>query len=315
MTDEADRRARRRYGGLLVRARATLVLERAAAVLAPFAVAALVFLALALWGVFQTSSRTWTLAVLGVLAALATFAAGAQAWRFRPPSREEARRRVEADSGVPFGALAALEDAPAAGDPDLWALHQRRTAQALSRAKVGWPRTGLAQADPYALRWAAALAIGLGLWNQGDGGVGRLRDAVRFGPAVVAPSLAEAGAGFEDPIARALAEAAAEIRDERTPYVPGALETAPSWYGPFEQLHRAPAGVQFAASALSQLDLSAADPATRVGVGWAERRLASAASLAEAKSVAAELDRMARRLERRADPAVGRADFAAADRG
>lgn len=316
MTDAADKQTRGRYGRLLAQARATLAAERIAAVLAPFAVAALVFAGLALWGVFQSSSRTWTLAVLGVLGALALFAAAMQAWRFRWPAREEARRRVEADSRLPFGVLAALDDAPAVGDPELWALHQRRTGEALARSRVRAPRLGLAKADPYALRWAAVLAIGLGLWNQGAGGPDRLKDALRFGPAAVAPSLAEAGAGFSDPTARALAEAAAEIRDERTAYVPGALDEAPSWYGPFQQLHRAPAGVQFAASALSQLDLSAADPATRAGVGWAGRRLASAASLAEAKAVAAELDRMARRLERRGTPAIRRdAGITAADRG
>lgn len=312
VSEGANRSAKRRVAARLALARVVLTFERLAPVVAPFAVALLALVALALWGVFEGASRTWTLAMLGVLTIGALAGAVLNAIRFRPPGRDEARRRVEADSGLPFGTLATLDDAPAAGDAGLWALHQRRMGEAAKRARVAPPRLGLAAADPFALRWAFALMIGLGLWNQGLDGLSRFGDAFRVGPAAVAPALAAPGAIYEDPAARALAEAAAVIRSEQAAYAASPFGDAPSWYGAFDGLTRAPAGVQAAAATLADLGAVEIDPGARVGLGWAQRRIASAGSLREAKAVAAELDAMARRIEHD-ERAVVRADRTAPD--
>jgi hypothetical protein len=112
--------------------------------------------------------------------------------RFRWPSEEAARRRLELSSGLQHRPLETLQDRLPNGivDPGaiaLWRLHQRRTAERLRRLKVGRPRGGLLTVDPFALR--APLLLGLGLaviaaW--GDAGP-RLMRAVQpeltlFGP-------------------------------------------------------------------------------------------------------------------------------------
>jgi uncharacterized protein (TIGR02302 family) len=86
--------------------------------------------------------------------------------RFRWPSEEAARRRLELSSGLEHRPLETLQDRLPKGivDPGaiaLWRLHQRRTAESLRRLKVGRPRAGLLAVDPYALR--APLLLGLGL--------------------------------------------------------------------------------------------------------------------------------------------------------
>ncbi|HXV22916.1 MAG TPA: TIGR02302 family protein [Alphaproteobacteria bacterium] len=86
--------------------------------------------------------------------------------RFRWPSEEAARRRLELASGLSHRPLETLQDRLPTGIADpgaiaLWRLHQRRVADQIQHLKVGRPRAGLLGVDPIALR--APLLIGLGL--------------------------------------------------------------------------------------------------------------------------------------------------------
>ncbi|HEX6101521.1 MAG TPA: TIGR02302 family protein [Alphaproteobacteria bacterium] len=113
--------------------------------------------------------------------------------RFRWPSEDAARRRLELSSGLEHRPLETLQDRLPTGivDPGaiaLWRLHQRRAAERIRRLKVGRPRTGLLAADPYALRAPLLLGLGLALMaGWGDSGSRILRavqpELTLFGPA------------------------------------------------------------------------------------------------------------------------------------
>ena len=99
-----------------------------------------------------------------LVAALAALAwSGFLAWRAaRRPDRRTAMRRLERDSGLAHRPLAALEDRLSGGGGDpfaqaLWAAHRRRMVEAARHLRLAWPRAGLVERDPYALR------VGLGL--------------------------------------------------------------------------------------------------------------------------------------------------------
>ena len=135
-------------------------------------------------------AHAFTLAVL--LSAFVFFVVRAIR-RFRWPSAEAARRRLELASGLEHRPLEALEDRLPKGIVDqgavaLWRLHQSRAAEQIRRLKVGRPRAGLLRVDPYALRVPLFIALGLGLivaW--GDVGP-RLTRAVLPEVTVFAPS-------------------------------------------------------------------------------------------------------------------------------
>ncbi|MHA1599377.1 MAG: TIGR02302 family protein [Alphaproteobacteria bacterium] len=90
------------------------------------------------------------------------------ATRLRWPSRQQARRRLERDSGLSHRPLEMLEDSPVAGtgDPDsmrLWALHRERVRTQIARLRLRLPRAGLATVDPVALRAALGLVLVIAL--------------------------------------------------------------------------------------------------------------------------------------------------------
>jgi uncharacterized protein (TIGR02302 family) len=112
--------------------------------------------------------------------------------RFRWPSAEAARRRLELASGLEHRPLETLQDRLPKGIVDqgavaLWRLHQRRAAEQIRRLKIGRPRSGLLSVDPYALRVPLIIALGLGLIAAWDDIGPRLTRAVLpevtlFGP-------------------------------------------------------------------------------------------------------------------------------------
>lgn len=82
--------------------------------------------------------------------------------RFKWPSRDEARARV--DATLPGRPLAALADKPALGKGDagaegLWAAHLRRMAGIAAGARAAPPDLQLARHDPWALRLGALVAL------------------------------------------------------------------------------------------------------------------------------------------------------------
>jgi hypothetical protein len=168
----AARRARRL-------AWAALLWERAAPLWTPVALAGLAVLALAAAGVLQPLPVPLHVARAGRRRAAAAWLTFRAARRFRLPTGEDARRRAEADSGMRHAPLASLDDEPAGGDGDLWALHRERAATAAAAARGRRPRAGLAAADPYALRFALPLLLFASLWMAEDAGQRRLQTAFR----------------------------------------------------------------------------------------------------------------------------------------
>lgn len=80
---------------------------------------------------------------------------------FRLPRREEARRRLERDSGLPHRPLQTLGDR-VSGDglaAALWALHQERVRRSVRTLRVRLPHPNLAARDPFALRVLVGLVL------------------------------------------------------------------------------------------------------------------------------------------------------------
>ncbi len=103
--------------------------------------------------------------------------------RFRLPSRQDAQRRLEADSGLPHRPLSQLDDKPAplSGDwmsDEMWRLQRRRGLALLARLRLAPPAPGLPARDPWGLRFAPLLLLAIGL------AVGRHDMADRFARAV-----------------------------------------------------------------------------------------------------------------------------------
>ncbi|MFQ5775680.1 MAG: TIGR02302 family protein [Kiloniellaceae bacterium] len=158
----------RRLGALLALARAALLWERLWPAFWPAAGVAGLFLAVVLLDLLPVLPG-WLhgLVLVGFFVALGLAAARGGA-RVRVPTTEQARRRLELDSGLDHRPLAALEDRLAAGANDrdsalLWEVHRRRMRARLARLLVRAPRAGLAATDPYALRAAVGLLLVIGL--------------------------------------------------------------------------------------------------------------------------------------------------------
>lgn len=85
-------------------------------------------------------------------------------WRFRRPSRGEAAARL--DTTLAGRPIAALNDAMALGGVGaeaLWAEHRARMAAVAARARAVPPRPALAPHDPFGLRLAALVALGMAI--------------------------------------------------------------------------------------------------------------------------------------------------------
>ena len=99
---------------------------------------------------------------------------GLAAWRAaRRPDRQAARRRLERDSGLAHRPLETLDDrlAGAGDDPfalALWEAHRRRMAAATRALRLHWPKAGLVNRDPYALRVGLALLLLIGIVAAGN---------------------------------------------------------------------------------------------------------------------------------------------------
>ncbi len=148
---------------MLLLARAALFWERLWVALAP-ALMPLGLLLLALASGVALWLPPWArLALVLALVGWAAWRARALA-RLRVPGREEGLRRVEEDSGLSHQPLRALGDelAVSARDPAtraLWRAHRERLRGVIRALRVGWPRSGMARHDPWALRFALLLAL------------------------------------------------------------------------------------------------------------------------------------------------------------
>jgi uncharacterized protein (TIGR02302 family) len=90
--------------------------------------------------------------------------------RLRPPTADNALRRLEHDSGLRHRPFDALADRPAEDTPEaraLWQLHQARKRREIGRLRLSPPRPDLAERDPRALRFAVLIALVLCLFVAG----------------------------------------------------------------------------------------------------------------------------------------------------
>ncbi|MDX6752055.1 TIGR02302 family protein [Geminicoccaceae bacterium 1502E] len=191
----ADPRTTRSFRARLAAARAAVTFERAWPALAPAAAVALLFVTLALFGLWQK------LPFWAHLAGLVLFAVafGRALWAARaalaPAGTEAGLQRLEADSGIRHQALRALGDRLPDGldDPTtrtLWERHRQQLRGTLSRLRLAPPRSDLPRRDPWALRALLLLVMVVALVDA-RGQVGeRLATAFvpRPAPAVAAPA-------------------------------------------------------------------------------------------------------------------------------
>lgn len=143
------------------------------------------FLALSLFGVWEHLGEVVHWGLLGLFAAglagalIYTVMAG---W----PSREDAVRRIEAQSGVPHRPASSYEDtltvsADNADTNTIWQAHRARMAAMLDRLKPGSPAPRTDRFDPYALRLLGLMALGLGAALAGPDLAGKITAAFNVG--------------------------------------------------------------------------------------------------------------------------------------
>ncbi len=167
-TEESRLRAAVRRRLLVVRL--SLALERLWRALWPAAVLLAFYAAAALFGIPEALPAALHAAGLGVL----LLSAAVLVWRRRHlvrwPREGEARRRLEAENGVPHRPLDAIFDraAMAAGGAFLWRRHRRLMATRARALRPGPPRLSLSAEDPRALRALAALLLLVGLLHAGS---------------------------------------------------------------------------------------------------------------------------------------------------
>ena len=159
---DPERRLRRP----LALTRLGLTAERLVRTFWPAWTVALVALAALMLGAHESLplEATWVLSVVAVLGLLAALAWGAT--RFRVPTRQEARGRL--DATLPGRPIAALSDDTAVGRDDpasraIWAAHQARMARLARSARAVPADLRLADRDPYALRYVALTALAVAL--------------------------------------------------------------------------------------------------------------------------------------------------------
>ncbi|HYM32099.1 MAG TPA: TIGR02302 family protein [Candidatus Cybelea sp.] len=171
------------FGRRLVLAALAILVERLWPAIAPAIGVAALFLVISLFDLWSLAPGWPHVAGLILFATLFAIALARGLWRFRVPSREEARRRIELSSGLVHRPLAQLEDRPAINTDDpaslaLWQAHRARLLAALKGIRVGMPRAGLAARDPWAFRGVLGLLLVLGLIVANDDTAERLRIAL-----------------------------------------------------------------------------------------------------------------------------------------
>jgi uncharacterized protein (TIGR02302 family) len=147
----------------ILAARAVLLWEAGWRALLPVMSVLGVFVLLALAGLFETLPQNLHYAVLaGFFLALGWFAR--PLFALRPPSRDDAIRRLEKASGARHRPASAYTDTLGTDDGDanaktLWAAHRNRMAKLVARLRPDWPKPQLAGLDPFALRALLVLSL------------------------------------------------------------------------------------------------------------------------------------------------------------
>ncbi|MFC3117744.1 TIGR02302 family protein [Jhaorihella thermophila] len=179
--------------------RAGMVAERAWRAFWPLISVAMAVLAALMLGLHDLIAieLVWGAGAMAALAALITFGWGVR--RFRWPSRMQALARLDATlTGHPISAVLDAQ-AVGAGDPAsraVWEAHQRRMAERARAARPVKPDLRVARQDPYALRYAAALALAVALVF---GSVWRIGSVAELGPGGASAAAGPSWEGWVEP--------------------------------------------------------------------------------------------------------------------
>ncbi len=165
-----------RLDRLVAQARAAGLWERAWPLLWRGLGLLLLFAALSWLGLWLEVGPEWRMAGVGAFV-LALAVSLLPLLRLARPDRREALSRLDRDAAardptLRHGPASTAEDQLAVGLADpaaraLWALHQRRAAEAVDRLRVGLPRPGMPRHDPFALRAALVVAAVASLFVAG----------------------------------------------------------------------------------------------------------------------------------------------------
>ncbi|MEE8392711.1 MAG: DUF4175 family protein [Rhodospirillales bacterium] len=172
-----------RYRLLLVMAGAAIIWERLWRRFWPAASWAGLFLGVSLLDILPMLNGWLHLAVLIVFSCGFGFLVYLGAAGFQRPGGDEARRRLETDSGLSHRPLRALDDTLSAGAGDgraeaLWKAHLKRMAEAAQNLRLRLPSPGLARLDPFAVRAPVVLLLAVGLAAAGGDAGERLKGAL-----------------------------------------------------------------------------------------------------------------------------------------
>lgn len=153
------------------------------------------FVCAALLDLPQLLPPAWHAALLAAVAVAAAWLLARGLRRVRLPTRAEADRRLERDTGLRHSPLAVLADRPAQTESDaepasLWDAHVARARGQIAGLRLAPPKPGLARRDPRALRAALLLGLAAALVVAGPDAPGRLLSAFRprLPPAAAAPA-------------------------------------------------------------------------------------------------------------------------------
>lgn len=201
--DTLKRRFERRVGLSWL----SLLVERAfEALLWPFVVvcAFLVFSLLGGWSLLPALAHQ----ILLGLFLVAFVVALVPLWRIDVPTRAEALRRLERDSGIQHRPASSYEDtleaAPGTAPAQLWALHRKRLARLVARLKPSWPKPRADRDDPFAIRAALVLTLVVAFFAAGGDAGSRIKAA--FLPAATASTqLVRLDAWITPPVYTAMA--------------------------------------------------------------------------------------------------------------
>jgi uncharacterized protein (TIGR02302 family) len=197
MTDRFSTSSAPFLGIRLRLARTALLWERVWPACWPAVGALGVFLVLALFDILPRLPGWLHAVVLFALGTVLVVGLGTAFRRMVIPDGRDARRRIEQASGLQHRPLQALADRPS-GPLDspatrLWQAHLHRMKAATRRLRVGLPRAGFAERDPWGLRAALAMLLLIGAVDAGTDWRERVAQALApklaGGPPAIAASL------------------------------------------------------------------------------------------------------------------------------
>ena len=170
-----------RLRALVSLARRALIVERAWPPLVFALAVGVLFLAASWAGTWQFAPRSVRIAGV-ILFALGAGAALSPLMRLRRPAARDALARLDRDSAASHRPASSLADTLAneQGDPGteaLWAAHRARLERAVDAIRVAPPSPRMAERDPYALRFGAAMLAFAAAVAAGPEMYGRLASA------------------------------------------------------------------------------------------------------------------------------------------